>query len=143
MMNNLKFARGTIPLREMVKRIDRRSVDIPLLSKIENGVCLPTVETMPAIERAYGMLRTELYPVSDLDFGVSTDTPLKDKPAARRDCHRLKDKRTYRIPPSLVPVLSTEVLSICGYSSAQDWFCACLRRLQAQHAAILSHRKET
>lgn len=192
-MNNLKSTRGTTPLREMVKRIDRRSVDIPLLSKLENGVCLPTVETMPAIERAYGLTRSDLYPLEELDFGVSataqsgykprvcgsckkchndvlylSDPPLvkcqitgnfhlitdicdqdtggimvADKPTTRRrDYHRLKDKRTFRLPDSLSSVLTDEVLSVCGYSTAQDWFCACVRRLHAQHAAILSHRKE-
>ncbi|SBW02568.1 hypothetical protein KL86CLO1_11667 [uncultured Eubacteriales bacterium] len=143
-MNNLKTVRGTTPLREMVKRIDRRSVDIPLLSKMENGVCLPTVDTMPAIERAYGLTRSDLYPAAELDFGVSAPAAgTEDKPTKpRRDYHRLKCKRTFRIPPSLAAILNPEVLNTCGYGTAQDWFYACIRRLEAQNAAILSHRKE-
>lgn len=141
-MNSLKSARGTTPLREMVKRIDRRSIDIPMLSRFETGVCLPTVEAMPDIERAYGLTRTTLYPSAELDFGVSPNAQAEDKPAPRRDYHRLRDKRTFRLPESLREVLTEDVLHACGYSTAQDWFCTCVRRLHAQHAAILSHRKE-
>lgn len=144
-MNNLKSTRGITPLREMVKRIDRRSIDIPLLSKMENGVCLPTVETMPALELAYGLTRYALYPSEELDFGVgvSSFATAEDKPAKpHRDYHRIKDKRTFRLPDHLSMVLTDEVLSDCGYSTAQDWFLACVRQLKNQYDAILSYRKE-
>lgn len=130
---NLKAARGSRSLREMVKRVDRRTIDVPMLSKLENGLCLPTVDAMPDIERAYGLLRTQLYSPAELDFGV------KAEPATpKRDYHRLTCKRTFRLPPSLNDILTPETLHACGYGTAQDWFYACLRRLNAQHAAICS-----
>lgn len=136
----LKETRGTLPLREMVRRIDRRSIDVPMLSKLEHGVCLPTVEAMPDLERAYGLPRDALYDPAELDFGLSASPAPQE--SHKRDRHKLTHKKTFRVPDGLAKVLTPEILHTCGYATAQDWFCACVRRLQAQHSAICRHRKE-
>lgn len=130
-MNHLREARGDTSALEIVRRINRRTIDMPMLSKLERGHCLPTVETMPDLERAYGLPRTRLYDPADLDFGaVSTASPAPQ--ASRKpDAHKLTHKKTFRLPEALASVLTPEILHTCGYATAHDWFYACVRRLQA------------
>lgn len=128
-MNHLREVRGDTPALEIVRRINRRTIDMPMLSKLERGHCLPTVETMPDLERAYGLPRTRLYDSADLDFGVTASPALPASP--KRDRHKLTHKKTFRLPMELASVLSPEILNACGYATAHDWFYTCVRRLQA------------
>lgn len=129
-MNHLREARGDTSAREIVRRIDRRTIDLPMLSKLEHGHCLPTVEAMADLERAYGHPRAQLYDPADPDFGLTASTA----PQASRkpDAHKLTHKKTFRLTEALANVLTPEILRACGYATAQDWFHACVRALQAE-----------
>lgn len=49
-----------------LKKIDSRA-DVALLSKYENGLCLPTLPQVLVLERLYGVSREELFPDGEFD----------------------------------------------------------------------------
>ena len=128
--------RGDTKLREMAQRIDRRSVDPPMLSKFEKGHCVPPVHLMPDICRAYGRDVWELFTPDELDYGAEREKRRRSAESARKEASRTRThKRTFRVTNSVASWLTPDIFAACGYTSAQSWFDKCIRQLHGEYAA--------
>ena len=123
---------------KLLKEVEPR-LDTPLVSKYEAGICLPTKRQIEKLESIYGLDRTEMYAVEDLDLleiGPKLTAPEnaltggrpKDKRAREffRKCFRISREHEARLPDDL--------LSVCGFASWQSWFDWAIRMLEAQYA---------
>jgi hypothetical protein len=132
----LKAARHETGLTNMdtvahLKTIDPR-ITKPIFSFMENGIVLPTPRVFKGMCRLYNKRPEEMLTPADVDFGIT-------KPQ-KKDGHRLRRKFTARLTPWAESILTPEILQVCGYQNKQDFFYACLRRLEAQHAAIQKYK---
>lgn len=123
---------------KLLKEVEPR-LDTPLISKYEAGICLPTKRQIEKLESIYGLDRTALYDVEELDLleiGPKLSAPEnaltggrpKDKRAREffRKCFRISREHEARLPEDL--------LSVCGFASWQSWFDWAIRMLEAQYA---------
>lgn len=114
--------------------------DVGMVSRYERGVCLPTKEQLAALEELYGVHRTELYNVADLNllgFG-QTPSPTEEsegRPVAPPPSHQGRYRKCYRISREFAESLPDDLLQVCGYSSWQSWHDAALKRLLGEYAA--------
>lgn len=125
---------------ERLKHIEPRA-DVGMVSRYEKGVCLPTGAQLAALEELYGVERTNLYNVEDLDLlsilpasaevGADAEKPRRAEPPS----HIGRIKKCYRISREFAASLPDDLLSVCGYSSWQSWHDAALKRLLAEYAA--------
>lgn len=111
-----------------------------MVSRYEKGVCLPTREQLAALEEIYGVRRTELYDVGDLDlldFGKApSPTPESEgRTVAPPPSHQGRFRKCYRISREFAESLPDDLLQVCGYSSWQSWHDAALKRLLGEYAA--------
>lgn len=71
-MNRLQEMRALLELTQpqvsaRLKEVEPRA-DVGMVSRYEKGVCLPTNAQLSALEALYGVPRTELYDLEDLDL---------------------------------------------------------------------------
>ena len=71
-MNRLQEKRLELGLTQpqvsaRLKEVEARA-DVGMVSRYEKGVCLPTKDQLAALEELYGVPRTALYDVEDLDL---------------------------------------------------------------------------
>ena len=129
---NFKQARINANLSQLeviphLKKVDQR-VDAPLLSKYENGVCMPTSEQFKVLCKVYGKEPQDILTPADVDYGVVT----RKKDGHKSDTYRL----CTRIP---MPVIKDTdnfkaMLKQCGYTSITSWLCHCISNLERQYA---------
>lgn len=134
-----------------MRKVDRRA-DVPLYSKMENGLCLPTPPMLAAILAVLEADRREVYdddelfirpdapaalppalPAADDDAAeeiVTTST----KPATPRkpDRHRLKHKVQFRVTDYVAYSLPLMVRAL-GYKSVQEWLDECYQNLRERY----------
>lgn len=114
--------------------------DVGMVSRYERGVCLPTKEQLAALEELYGVHRTELYNVADLNllgFGQA-HAPTEEsegRSVAPPPSHQGRYRKCYRISREFAESLPDDLLQVCGYSSWQSWHDAALKRLLGEYAA--------
>lgn len=115
--------------------------DVGMVSRYEKGVCLPTAPQLAALEELYGMSRTELYDLEDLDLlGIlrSEEAPTEESEKPQKappPSHAGRFRKCYRISREFAASLPDDLLQVCGYSSWQSWHDAALKRLLAEYAA--------
>lgn len=114
--------------------------DVGMVSRYEQGVCLPTRAQIEVLEEIYNKSRTELYRVEDLDLvgylPISGDKPpvqTKEK-SPEPPSHTGKLRKCYRISKTFASSMPEDLLEVCGYSSWQSWHDAALKRLLGEYA---------
>ena len=144
-MNRLKERREAVGLLQAdvsreLKAVEPR-VDISMVSRYEQGVCLPTKAQLVELEKILGVDRTKLYEIEELDLlGIGRDG---SAPATALTCGRpRKDMRSrqyyrkcFRIARSFEESLPEDLLQRCGYTSWQSWFDTGMRKLLAEYEA--------
>lgn len=125
---------------ERLKEAEPRA-DVGMVSRYEKGVCLPTAEQIAVLEEVYGMARTELYRMEDLDLlGLlpPAQEATEETERAQRvepPSHAGRVRKCYRISQEFAASLPDDLLAVCGYSSWQSWHGQALRRLLGEYAA--------
>lgn len=152
MTNRLQERRLALGLNQpqvsaKLKSVEPRA-DVGMVSRYEKGVCLPTQEQLAVLEELYGLSRTALYVLEDLDLlGVSaagckpteeSENAVKTTPPS----HAGRLRKCYRITREFAASLPDDLLQVCGYSSWQSWHDAALKRLLAEYAARSRSRKK-
>lgn len=143
MENRLREARTHFDMTQPevskeLRQIEPRA-DVGMVSRYEQGVCLPTREQLKLLEEMYGLTRTELYRAEDLDLLGILPLPEDKPPAVERapepPSHAGKLRKCYRISKVFAAALPADLLEVCGYSSWQSWHDACLKRLLGEYGA--------
>ena len=122
-----------------LKEVEARA-DVGMVSRYEKGVCLPTKDQLAALEELYGVPRTALYDVEDLDLleFPRAEAPTEEsehKATAPPPSHAGRFRKCYRISREFAESLPDDLLQVCGYSSWQSWHDAALKRLLGEYAA--------
>ena len=147
-MNTLHEKRTSLALTQPqvsdeLKKVEPR-IDIGMVSRYEKGVCIPTDAQITALERLLGTNRRELWDESDLDLlhMIEDDSPpgpeefLAESEPHKKDLRSAFFKRMcYRVPRKFAETIPADIFQVTGYSSAQSWHDACLRRLLGEYAA--------
>lgn len=140
-MNRLKEQRLAAGLTQPqvvaeLKTVEQR-VDVPLVSRYEQGVCLPTPEQLAKLEDTLGADRLELYPAEELRLlgAGQVQGEAGEVLPARRVRQETKYRKCYRVPPAFVATFPGDLLDVCGYPSWNAWHAAALKRLLAEYAA--------
>lgn len=143
MENRLREARAHVAMTQPevsreLKQVEPRA-DVGMISRYEQGVCLPTREQLELLEKLYGLTRTELYRAEDLDLlgilPLPEDKPLAVERAPEPPSHAGKLRKCYRISKAFAASLPEDLLEVCGYSSWQSWHDAALKRLLGEYGA--------
>ena len=151
-MNRLQERRMALGLTQpqvsaRLKETEPRA-DVGMVSRYEKGVCLPTKDQLAALEDLYGVPRTELFDLEDLDLlGLpaveSEPTEESEKvDKAPPPSHAGRFRKCYRISREFAASLPDDLLQVCGYSSWQSWHDAALKRLLAEYAARSRSKKK-
>ena len=151
-MNRLQETRMLLGLTQPQVSAKLKSVeprpDVGMVSRYEKGVCLPTKDQLAALEDLYGVPRTELFDLEDLDLlGLpaveSEPTEESEKvDKAPPPSHAGRFRKCYRISREFAASLPDDLLQVCGYSSWQSWHDAALKRLLAEYAARSRSKKK-
>lgn len=135
-MSKLQQAREAANLKQsdvlpVVRGIEPK-FDSSLLSKAENGLCLPTAEVSNLLCKMYRKKPSEIYDPSEVDFGVMKS---RRKPTP---CDHNVYKLTGRIQRRYIDSEHslTEMVLACGYVNINEWLTACYCHLQANFKAI-------
>lgn len=91
-MNRLQEKRLELGLTQpqvsaRLKEVEARA-DVGMVSRYEKGVCLPTKDQLAALEELYGVPRTALYDVEDLDLLEFPRAEARRRRASTRPQHR-------------------------------------------------------
>ena len=144
-MNRLQETRVLLGLTQpqvsaKLKSVEPRA-DVGMVSRYEKGVCLPTKDQLYALEDLYGVPRTELYDLEDLDLlglpAVESEPTEESEKAdkAPPPSRAGRFRKCYRFSRAFAASLPDDLLQVCGYSSWQSWHDAALKRLLAEYAA--------
>ena len=144
-MNRLQERRLALGLRQTqvsarLKEVEARA-DAGVVSRYENGVCLPTPEQMKRLEDILQAGRLELFDAEDLDLlapaGYPDEAGADHPPRRSREppSHVGRLRKCYRISREFAESLPDDLLQVCGYSSWQSWHDAAKKRLLAEYAA--------
>ena len=139
----LKDAREDMGLkqRDVIKSlrdIEPRA-DASLLSRYETGLALPTPGQLRTLCEIYDARPLDLYEPQEIDLAGCMAIKLR-RDTRKGDRHRITRRVSFRVPEGACKSLDYHKLEACGYSSRQSWFDACLRRLEAQYAAVTKHK---
>lgn len=151
-MNRLQERRIALGLTqpqvsEKLKSVEPRA-DVGMVSRYEKGVCLPTKDQLSALEDLYGVPRTELFDLEDLDLlGLppASSEPTEESEKADKappPSHAGRFRKCYRISREFAASLPDDLLQVCGYSSWQSWHDAALKRLLGEYAARIKSAKK-
>ncbi|MCI2057231.1 MAG: helix-turn-helix transcriptional regulator [Oscillibacter sp.] len=143
-MNRLQERRLALELTQpqvsaKLKEMEPRA-DVGMVSRYEKGVCLPTAPQLSVLEALYGLPRTELYDLEDLDLlgCAAAELPSQESEGvetAPPPSHAGRYRKCYRISREFAESLPDDLLGVCGYSSWQSWHDAALKRLVGEYAA--------
>ena len=114
---------------DCLKQVEPR-IDKPMLSKMENGICLPTPPVFSEMCKLYGKAPEEILRPEDVDFGILRVVKRKG------DRHRLKRKVTFRLTPWAETVLQPDKIKACGYKDMTHWFYTCVKRFEKEYAKM-------
>lgn len=116
---------------EKLRSTDKR-IDIPLYSKIENNVCLPTPEVFRQLCTILNCQPEDVYSKDEVDFGIT----LKSKHKAFQIIGPIESyKLTVRVPIALASGFG-EALKQSGYPSVTAFICDCIRNLKEKSQDI-------
>lgn len=123
-LKDIRKERG-IKAKELAELV---GTDAPMISRIENGVCLPTPPMMTRILESLACEITDVFEPAEITYKELTEKPVEDKPAKELPA-------TYRLTARLPREAQTFILravKALGYSGVQEWVCACLCDLQVR-----------
>lgn len=110
--------------------------DVPLVSKFENYVCLPTPEDATKIAKVLKCTTVlELYDEEDISFDKY------NKKAKKIDCEFDTYKLTVKLPREAIVWLTRENLNLFKYSSITNWVNDCYEKFVKKVKGKLSHIK--
>ena len=141
MGNRLKDRREALGLSQIdvsqrLRTVEPRA-DVSMVSRYENGVCLPTGPQMEVLEQTLEASRLDLYDPMDLDLMVPAilfPVPKREpKHETRRGLRTMR--RCFRMSRSFAETLPADLLEACGYTSWQSWYDAAIKRLLGEYAA--------
>lgn len=141
MDNRLKERREAMGLSQIdvsqrLRTVEPRA-DVSMVSRYENGVCLPTRPQMEALEQTLEASRMDLYDPMDLDLmgpDILLPVPKREpKHETRRGVRTMR--RCFRMARSFAETLPADLLEACGYTSWQSWYDAAIKRLLGEYAA--------
>ena len=153
-MNTLQEKRTSLAMTQPqvsaeLKKVEPR-IDIGMVSRYEKGVYIPTDAQISALEKLYGAHRSDLWDVQDLDllhlvpeygpdqaqhFTVNQDSCETETPHKKDLRSLVYVKKCYRVPRKFSEGLPADLFEVCGYSTGQSWFDACLRHLLSEYTA--------
>ena len=120
MDNRLKERREALGLSQIdvsqrLRTVEPRA-DVSMVSRYENGVCLPTRPQMEALEQTLEASRLDLYDPMDLDLMVPDIllpvSPREPKHETRRGLRTMR--RCFRMARSFAETLPADLLEACG-----------------------------
>lgn len=114
---------------DAIAKVEPR-VDVPLISRYENGVCLATPPQVKAICELYGCIPTDVYDPEDVEFPQNRTKQVK---AARGE--GLPYKLTVRVPDDLAKAFF-EDLRVCEYTGPTDFLRDCIKKLHKRAKKI-------
>lgn len=128
-MNELKRVRLTNSLSQpqlaqQLKSVEPR-IDVGMISRYENSLCLPTRAQLEELERVLETDRISLFGKDALDLLKGVRRTKKEKTF----------RKAYRISREFQAQIPDDVLAVTGYSSWNAWHLTCLKRLLAEYAA--------
>lgn len=141
MGNRLKDRREAMGLSQIdvsqrLRTVEPRA-DVSMVSRYENGVCLPTPPQMEVLEQTLEASRMFLYNPMDLDLMppaiLFPVPPREPKHETRRGVRTMR--RCFRMSRSFAETLPADLLEACGYTSWQSWYDAAIKRLLGEYAA--------
>lgn len=142
-MNRVKQVRQARGLKntavvEFVRERDMR-FDAPALSKIENGVFLPTVPVAEELCKVLDCGIFDLYDMSDIDIaGIAGSAESCKKEAVKQSAKA--PKTTYHLcaelPKEVGDKITDEVLQKCGFTTRREWLAICAEKLLKRYAKI-------
>lgn len=119
-------------LREVEPRING-----PMVSRYEQGMCLPTKEQLIKLEETLQASRSALYDAEDLALGGETQgRRTRDRRRREEQLHKC-----YWVPREFMAQIPADVLEVCGYLSWSEWHLRELKRLVKKYERRLK-RKE-
>ena len=125
-----------IDVSQRLRTVEPRA-DVSMVSRYENGVCLPTLPQMEVLEQTLEACRLDLYDPMDLDLMVPEvlfPVPKREpKHETRRGLRTMR--RCFRMARSFAETLPADLLEACGYTSWQSWYDAAIKRLLGEYAA--------
>ena len=141
MENRLRERREALGLSQIdvsqrLRAVEPRA-DVGMVSRYENGVCLPTRPQMDALEQTLEASRLDLYDAADLDL-TAPDVllPITAKaPAHETRRGKRTMRKCFRMARSFAETLPKDLLNTCGYTSWQSWYDAAIKRLLGEYAA--------
>lgn len=112
-------------------------LDVGMISRFENGVCLPTPKVMLGIEDALHTSRYALYDVEDIDLlhdgsPAAACKPHKAVTPPKEDSNP-DFRKCYRIPREMASELPDDLLAVCGYKTWNDWHLKCYGQLLSEY----------
>jgi transcriptional regulator with XRE-family HTH domain len=128
-MNDLKRYRLIHGLKqpELAKRLQtvEPRLDVGMISRYENNLCLPTRAQLEQLEDVLHTDRITLFGRDALDLLKGVRKTKKEETF----------RKGYRISREFAAQIPDDVLKVCGYSSWNAWHMECLKRLLSEYAA--------
>jgi transcriptional regulator with XRE-family HTH domain len=147
-LSSIRKERGYIHQGDFAAALKIPYIDAPMLSRIEQGKCNPIPADALKIADNLGKPLSELWDASDLDYGISRDSPemssqaiangLKPKKIDMRS--KVTVRKCFRISKTTDEWFTIEKLRAAGYMSFQSWFDACVHRFKGEYAASCKRR---
>lgn len=136
-MNKLKAYREALNLHQQqvakqLQTVEPR-VDVGMVSRYENGVCLPPRNQLKKLEEIYHANRFELYPVHDLDLFSTDDMPIVIKSKKPPEKRKPSNRKCFRMTPVQFEWFTKDKLQAMGYADYQTWFDACFARFKGEY----------
>ena len=120
-----------------ILQAEGQRVDVSLLSKMENDLCLPTPPTADKLCNLLGCGIDDIYQPHELDFsqccGSTKNSPFDG--LKKRDT-RTNRKMQFRLTEYALQVFTSGALEVCGYRTQTEWFYECVRQLKEKSLRI-------
>ena len=120
-----------------ILQAEGQRVDVSLLSKMENDICLPTPPTAEILCNVLECSLYELFSPAEVDFSQCA-TRAKNSPSAalKQQKGRTERKVQFRLTEHALQVLASGTLELCGYRTKTEWFYECVRQLEERGLRI-------
>ncbi len=140
--NKLKDIREELNIKQTdvvsgAKSAIDESIDVPLLSKIEHGICLPTKPLLKFLCVLYGTTPKQVYKNGSLSLASCLNLILKSDNTYENQFYQFKA----RISKDYAGLASDERLHVCGYKTRAQFVEYCLDQLDEQYKKEVARRK--
>lgn len=112
-------------------------IDIGLLSKMENDLCLPTPPVADKLCNLLACTIGDIYQPHELDFGQNyASAKISPSDGLKNPGGRTERKMQFRLTEYALQVFASGALEACGYRSQTEWFYECVRLLEEKSLRI-------